>query len=361
MLFKTMNWKIFFSFLFFYSFFLLSNLFSSNYEWKQTKLTSGFVQKIVFDPQNENNVYAAASNGFYWSSDGGETWKWKVLSYQPGGGIETISIKGIAIDPVFNRIMYLATNKGLFQSHDATIFKKINVTGSGLDTNYFDEVLTVPINTGAELEDGTLRGSDIFLTSGNTLFRSINTGKNWVKIGADSFLGSAIRLVNDQNDIKKIYCISHSSLSYSDDIGTTWKLIQFPNIFSYKSLTIHPKDPKTIFVVAIQQDSANPYSQLLVSTNALISWNTVPITVSNSSLEYNFLTIDQSDKVYLGTNQGILMSNIDLKDWAWMNQGFEKENIPNVLSITPSPSGTFLLAGTAGKGIFKTYLIEKKP
>lgn len=84
-------------------------------------------QKIVFDPTDENVLYAAVGDSrtekcgrgeFYRSDDGGETWQMTVAPGQLSSDVEMFDL--VAFPKPKGRVL-VATNRGLFRSEDAGV------------------------------------------------------------------------------------------------------------------------------------------------------------------------------------------------------------------------------------------------
>ena len=88
----------------------------------------------------------------------------------------------------------------------------------------------------------------------NTIFasfwKSTNDGKSW-RANPDSLVGDVSTIVkNPTNNL--IFMTSPTGsqkIVYSDNDGTTWKLLRYFPITSLAGLALHPKNPKTMYLV----------------------------------------------------------------------------------------------------------------
>jgi photosystem II stability/assembly factor-like uncharacterized protein len=88
--------------------------------WPSSRPRKGFVSSVAFDPNDPAVVYATYSSfgGIHvWkSTDGGATWTG--LDGIGIGSLPDLPVNAIAVDPVDSKILYLATDLGVFVSRD---------------------------------------------------------------------------------------------------------------------------------------------------------------------------------------------------------------------------------------------------
>ncbi|MCP4200420.1 MAG: hypothetical protein GY769_00625 [bacterium] len=97
-----------------------ATLAGSTDDWPGTRLRSGFVSSIAFDPENLDIVYAtyATFNGEHvWKSeDAGMTWS--ALDGSGAGALPDLPVHSIVVDPAESGQIFLGTDLGVFASAD---------------------------------------------------------------------------------------------------------------------------------------------------------------------------------------------------------------------------------------------------
>ncbi|MFH1009142.1 MAG: FlgD immunoglobulin-like domain containing protein [Candidatus Latescibacterota bacterium] len=86
--------------------------------WVRRAIAAGLVEEsvyqIVIDPQNSNRIFAVTSDGFFMSSDAGDTWR----DSTPKGTFVPIPNSMLLLDGVPEVILLSTENKGIFRSEN---------------------------------------------------------------------------------------------------------------------------------------------------------------------------------------------------------------------------------------------------
>ncbi len=114
------------------------------------------IYALAIDPQNSNIIYAGTTNIMIKSIDGGNTWSQV--------GTTNFGAKKILIHPTNSNIIYSAGSGGLYVSNDA------GTTWVRTLTNSVEDVEFQPNNT------------SIMMASGQSVFRSTNSGNTWTAL-----------------------------------------------------------------------------------------------------------------------------------------------------------------------------------
>jgi photosystem II stability/assembly factor-like uncharacterized protein len=78
------------------------------FSWSPSGLTNAEVQALAINPENPRTLYAAAYQGFFESTDGGDTW---------GGELNEMPLHSLAINPSMPQTIYVGTDtSGVFVS-----------------------------------------------------------------------------------------------------------------------------------------------------------------------------------------------------------------------------------------------------
>ena len=247
----------------------------------------------------------------------------------PGGG----GVNARAIDPLDQNIMYAGTgNSG---TGAGALFKSIN-TGNDW----------IPV--GIDVIKGNVRciaidsvtDTTIYVGNLNGLFKSIDGGTNWTML----LSGWTESVVIDNVNPEILYMATGNKISKSTDEGAHWSIINTglpAGEFNAYPLIIDPITKTTLYVYVYigGQDQG-----LYKSTDGGAHWNVI-----NSSDIYlpNTLSVDPttSTTLYAGMNTGVKKSTDGGAHWTSINNGLPQPNI-KVKSIIPISSKTIYMAGT---------------
>jgi len=307
------------------------------------KMRSRGVQLIVplalaVDPFNENNISIGYSDvGLQISRDGGEWWEWAydgigggdrnycwAVVYDPavkdklyvgtGGwgmlgnvyqsvdGGKTFNIIGIpdlteksekekkkryyvnalVIDPtssVKERTIYAATTIGIYKTTDGG--KTWNYCSSGLGTAMNIDRLVIDHKNPKRLYAGSAPSTPLGNKPG--LYKSENSGKNWVQIGSDK-IGAVktISICKEKPNVLYVVSIRYGTTDTgvwaptvvvkSDDYGETWQEID-----SRRSAfaTAHPQNPDIVYLGLWAQDVTKEEVGLFRSMDGGKNWQEI--------------------------------------------------------------------------------------
>jgi len=201
-------------------------------------IVSGRVKTIAVDPSDPETLYIGAASGGIWkTTDGGDTWQ------DIGKDLESLTYGAIAIDPNNPEIIY---------------------AGAG-------EIYTA---------------NWCYIYGGNGLFKSTDSGENWVKITEDfgpyTHFSDIVVSPFDSNILfaslaKGYYDLGNNlpneGIWKSTDAGEHWyKCLDLPSGFD---VMLHPNDPDSIFACIGGWNNPGFY----ISTDQGETWN-----VSNNGL-----------------------------------------------------------------------------
>lgn len=142
-------------------------------------LGSAYVQSFAFDPDNVNGIYAAASDGVYYSSQRGENWKkLGALGRASGEGISDGLLSDIhVVSDGTEKVIYAGTGKW----HD-----DINGTGrlwvSRDDGNTWNSYSIGMSDTSAATHSVVSRNpkpGEVWVSTGDGVYRSTDYGQTW--------------------------------------------------------------------------------------------------------------------------------------------------------------------------------------
>jgi Calx-beta domain/Beta-propeller repeat/Carboxypeptidase regulatory-like domain len=238
-----------------------------------------------------NTIYAATSDGFYRSADGGAVWTKTTSTGLSGANFAT----ALAVHPTNSLLVYVATFNGLF--------------------------------------------------------RTINGGNTWASVSTGQVsLFSASTIVFDPVTPSTIYVGSGNGVLKSTDSGVTWitqNNFGIPGTPQVRALAINPTTPLTIY-------AGTAGSGLFKSTNGGGVWTAMNNGMGGSNpTTINTIAIDPSNTSTLytghGNTGGINKSTNAASSWAPLTNGVPAIGV-SVIVVTPGA----VYAGLNGGGVIKT-------
>lgn len=162
------------------------------------------VLDIEVNYKNNSIVYIATQQGVYKSIDRGANWKWS------SSGIESVSVRSIAIDPINPLILYATSYEGIYISENEGIsWKLLGLQGQSL------QIVTVnPQNT-----------KNIYVGGSDGVFKSTDGGKIWVNTGLISkydIVPSVCDIEIPKGRPSTLYVASNIGIFKSDNYGNSW-------------------------------------------------------------------------------------------------------------------------------------------
>ncbi len=259
--------------------------------------------------------YPSSNGGFYYTSDGGNTWHRSVKGLSCGSG------GAIAIDPANPEVLFLGISGGICGS-----------TGQDISGKLFD----------------------------GGIYKSTDAGLSWTmlnlpdpQVAAWSDFWKIVAW-----DSKNIYTLGQKDedpvptkalgLVKSTDGGETWQKIGPPNIF-FSSFDVAPRDKNLIYGVSyyiIYQEGANELSSVFCSKDGGTTWQSVkdykmygPVRISPH--DSNVVFISHRDGLYKSTDGLMTVKKV-----------LESEDISDIeFSLSDS---NIVYAGGKGLRIFKS-------
>lgn len=152
----------------------------------------------------------------------------------------------------------------------------------------------------------------------------------------------------DPHQPKTLYALTTYSIGVlkSTDGGANWSQInQGIRSYSLYQLTVHPKEPKKLYLGA---GGAGLYK----STDGGVTWTEMNEGLQNTDIGTLVLHPTDPETVYVVTSTGLFKSPDGGKSWVALNQGddFTSSQQFQSLLVLPTPSPTFYLA--SGNGLY---------
>lgn len=250
-------------------------------------LLTGLTNSLTIDPTNPNTLYAAAVNGAFKSTDGGQ--QWQRLAAFANSSVNTYNI---AVHPTTPTILYAGIAGALFKSIDGGttwVFQQVPLIGSPL----FFSIVIDPNDP-----------NTVYAGTGGGVYKTTNGGGTWTSAnrGLELFFGGSNypqvnRLVLDRNNPSILYAATNRGLFKTIDGGATWVKSQQGLITpggpdaNVRELIADPTTPTTLYAMTIGFGAG-----LFKTTDGAATWslvtNGIAIPGNPSLAQVVFLAID---------------------------------------------------------------------
>lgn len=357
------------------------------------------VNRLVIDPRDTTNLYAATASGVFKSGDGGASWREASSGASarigflasPGAGVlladsgwelfrsadiaeswERAGLPGLAhsyaTDPNHPNLIYAfaSTQDFLYKSTDGG--SSWSATPVDLRGMYLNTLAIAPSNPAILYASGHYDSYEE-----HAVIKSTDGGASWVRISKD--LG-AFRLVLDPVNPNSLYALAYtqcdpgefydfcSAAFKSTDGGVSW-------YESNSDLPLGERDLDITEINALAVDPENPrflYAALsnrtvYKSSDGGLTWKITglhPKPGEEKSYHQNILVIDPRDSqtLYVGFGNVVYKSTDGGATWVEINPDLPADL--DILVLVIDPSGTSLHVGT-NRGVFDYYLATPCP
>jgi photosystem II stability/assembly factor-like uncharacterized protein len=221
------------------------------------------VNQFVFDPRDTESIYAATTVGVFHSTDGGRLWDERMAGMK-----EVHIVVTVALDPENPHILYAGTTGGAYRSEDgAKTWKKIN---DGLiPAEILDASLALGVNMIVIDPRAT---STVYAATTKGLFKTVNRGTSWTRIGqslGDQYVSS---LVVDPTRSGVLYAGGRAGVFKSTDGGASWSPVNTGlKTLNIRTIAMSPQDPNVLY-------TGTNGSGLYRTSDGAATWVRVPLT-----------------------------------------------------------------------------------
>ncbi len=252
--------------------------------WVYADLPEGFGGGLVFDPKNPSAMYAAANGGIYQTTDGGSSWT------LVNANLTSREMRPLAVDPQDSNVLYAGGNRGNGILKSADGGKSWITVNTGLKATQVSSLAIDPQNsyTICSTIDGAVR-------------RSTDGGTTWDVIDAPEITSFAF----DPQNSSRVYGLGYfrNRLFKSTDHGASWDAegSSFQTSSMVSAIALDPRNPGTLF--AAGGDFESCFYDLFCRGGVLKSTDEGATWV-NSALPYPVTSVavdgQNSDTVYAG-------------------------------------------------------------
>lgn len=200
---------------------------------------SSVVNQFVFDPADNNRIFAATTMGIFETTNSGEAWTKRM-----DGMKEVLMVVTLCLDPTRPSIMYAGTSGGVYKSVDrAAHWEKVN---NGLVP---PEIIKSSRALGVTaIQVDAYEPDTVYAATLSGLYKSTDAAKSWTRIGQSLQDQMIISMLLDRTRRGVIYLTGRDGIHRSEDGGLTWKALNAGlATLNVRSLTQSQIDPRLFY------------------------------------------------------------------------------------------------------------------
>ncbi|HXF43397.1 MAG TPA: YCF48-related protein [Pyrinomonadaceae bacterium] len=291
---------------------------------------------IVQHPTMPGTIYAATTEGFWMTTDGGKSWKLTTSRF--------LEINSIAVHPdAPNRVFIGTNNYGLLVSNDGgRSFAPTNNSFTSrfafnvvVDNEHPDRLYATTLNTAS---------------SGGFFFYSDNYGRTWNQAkGLDVNHVTPLTLLQDKLNPNLIYLGTNRGLYRSLDRGVSWTEVSAP-----KKKPVRGKTRTRATATKKQATSAkkSTTAKTTAKGSAQQPEEAKPALIAELKMPIRTLAFSADDKaeIFAGTDDGLYRSKSLDQGWEKVNFGDEIKDAVFAIFSNPQVPGT-IWVGTSRNGV----------
>ncbi len=347
-------------------------------------LGSYLCKGLAFHPTRKGTVYAgAAGDGFYRSTDGGQTFEprgkgmaagWTERLYAPASGTgpvfaqmsvglfrmdgpgvwteiqapfsqgEPAKIDGIVFDRDSPKKVYAHDASSWFRSEDGgRSFSKVEVKGPSMSDMMkgrlaepqFKSLVQDPADS-KTFYSGSWSSRD----PGTAVFKTVDGGKKWQPAGT-GITSSSVTLLRSATPGTVLAAGGKEGLFRTNDGGKSWSLVRPGEI---QDLAVDPSHPERVFAATREG--------LFRSTDNGVTWSRTTQGLKGDDVAA--VVISRDGEVFAGTFEGVFGSTDGGATWKALNEGLVNTDVRALAIAGGSPAR--LYAGLAGGSVSSTEL-----
>jgi photosystem II stability/assembly factor-like uncharacterized protein len=302
--------------------------------WKKSQgipSQSRRTRDILQNPVKPGTVYAATTEGFWMTADGGRTW---ALTTQ-----KNLEINSITVHPTEPNKIFIGTNNyGVMVSNDGG--KNFVATNDN-----FTSRLTYSVTADSERANRLYATTQNTATGGGFVFLSNNGGQTWEQTkNLDVARISPYAILQDEVNTNTIYLGTNVGMYRSLDRGMSWTQLTAPKPVVKKKTTT-TKKKTTAKIGAKTATVTTP-----VETTAVVSTTPALIPALSEKVKVLANTGDDKNGILAGTDSGLYRTYDVTKGWEKIPFGPGIDTSIFVIYVSPHLPGT-IWVGTATSGL----------
>jgi photosystem II stability/assembly factor-like uncharacterized protein len=325
-------------------------------------------------------IYLGNDGGFYFTSDGGDTWTEK------SGGLSISQVYRIGQSNLDANLTLSGYQDNGTSLRDGSTFTTVG-GGDGMEClfDYSNNTYRYRSGPSGALSRSTgsyyytIGGKDkngitesgdwvtpymLHRTNPNTMFAgyknvwrttnvktALNTDVTWSAISSGE-TSNCIAIEQPAGDLDILYVVRSGSLKRTDNANAsaasvTWVSCALPGGYTPTDLETHPTDPDILYA------NYGVYK----STDKGATWTNISGTLP--AVFTNCLVYDQNSNegLYVGNQTGVWYKDITLADWVPFGTGLPIIDVRELeIYVAPDPADSRLMAATYGRGLWSSDL-----
>ena len=328
----------------------------------------------------DGTLYAVNDGGIYKTSDGADTW----LEITSGLSIATF----YQIDVQSNKYVGGTQDNGTFSGSVSDPLGVHDYGGDGFGAAYqttntniryissqsyihrielddFDNVspfgLTGNKYWNTRIHMHTAIPEDVFVSSDRQLNLGTGDGDSfsWDSLRTASILTDNIRnYVQGEDNADIMYVTSKTLVIKTENVNAnppTWLPLNITYITEAQpaDVEVDPMDAERVWITL---DGYEAGEKVYYSYNGGSNWENISGSLPNIPIYSILYQPGSNDGLYIGTELGIYYRNADMSDWIYFSNGLPFTQINDL-----DTDGSYLYAGTFGRGIWRSSLYSSCP
>lgn len=315
-------------------------IFPQNF-WNPSKGLSGDRISSVTSDKNGNLFAVSINNGFYKSTDNGNTWVNhvpKITNLTENDYVNSV------FDINFLSQVCVQPSGKVFYSMDGSLYMKGKFCAGifRVESDGNVSLINNGIGSDAIFSLATDKYGNLYAGTASGLYKSTDNGDNWNFIGFDKKI---IRCISISNYGEIYVGADFDGIYVSNDNGKSWNHFILPASFYYSILT----DNQNNIYVAMHHALSIYESGVCRSTDRGMTWQMVNNNLDN--LAVNSLILDNEGNILVGSGNGSVYRSTNHGDsWSRIT------NLPisaGITSLIKTPNGN-IFAATDGIGIINS-------
>ncbi|MDM8548006.1 hypothetical protein QUF61_16075 [Candidatus Venteria ishoeyi] len=313
--------------------------------WKllSTNLPTAKVKQLQVSPLNDKVLYAATEQGLFRSEDRGVNW------LNRGRELGNLNISTLAQHPAFKDVLYAGTlGTGVYRSVNGGFsWQAINADLPGqqvrslrIDPFAHDTLYLALADTGQN--DGGVFVSHDRGDSWSALTTTLAADVSVYSLQVDPFSANTLYIGSTQGELLK-----------TSDAGASWvSLSQGLTGNNVQGLTFDPGNLMQLYVLS---DSG-----LFSSNDGGLLWQVMNSGLENLQINSLKLNTNNTQVLYVATNQGVYQSMDAGAQWATLGADLATIEI-SALALSTTQTASYLYAAGLAQGIYGYDVITGKP
>ena len=200
----------------------------------------GRVDVVAVDPLDKNTIYVGAPSGGIWKSiDAGMSWT------PMSDNLPQIGVSGIAIDPTNSNIIYIATgDKDTFSTYSIGVLKSID---GGVSWNTTGLTFTGVSYASGDIIINPNDPKILFCATNDGLYKTNDGGDTWYQVVPGSFAKGSLRY--KPGNANTIYAVNNTGFFRSTDGGSSFTTITSDLNSTRSLLDVSPANPNYVYIL----------------------------------------------------------------------------------------------------------------